>query len=269
VLLKPVFACLLAAALILGIAAAPALAGTRTDIPSASVETPREFWRAVMEHFYGGYDRARKCWVGEIDGDRHCMRPHRLDTVSAGGAARHFVVTGGYRIDGDDGPATCHACSGSLGLIVLEDAGGRLELVARNSLVALAGSWGRIPPEESFRLREIGGDRHGWTMETGWAGQGYVYGSVVVYGVSGSDVIQLGHIPVHADNSGYCGEGLPKCFVHDYELVFDPGPDGSFHDIVLRKTGGEAEDPDGFRVPFDDNALKYQVPAEVDRMFQY
>lgn len=262
------YACIAAIALSLA-AAHPAAAGMRTGIPSASIDTPADFWKAVMEHFYGGYDRSRKCWVGEIDGEPHCMRPHRLDSVSSGGAVRHFVVAGGYKIEGNDGPANCHACSGSLGLIVLEEAGGELELVARNGLAEAAGAWGEIPPEENFRLREIGPGRHGWTMQTGWAGQGYVYGSFVVYGVSGSDVIQLGHIPVHADNSGYCGEDMPKCFVHDYELVFGSGSGGTFHDIVLRKIGGEAEDPEGFRIPFDETALKYQVPAEADALFEF
>ena len=266
---KRFLACLSALVMALAAPALPTQAGTRTDIPSAAAASPKQFWRAVMEHFHGGYDRSRKCWIGTMEGARQCMRPHRLDTVSAGGVTRHYVVTGGYEITGEGGPVECHVCTGSLGLIVLQEAGKWLELVARDSLAEKAGSWGRIPPEDSFRLREIGDGRHGWTMETGWMGQGYVLGSVIVYGVSGSDVIQLGHIPVHADNSGACGEGMDRCFEHSYELVFAPVPGAAYYDIVLRKISSEPGDPEGFRVPFDEEALKYQLPEEAGSLFNY
>jgi hypothetical protein len=264
---KPVFACFFALALVLGSASLPSNAGTRTDIPSAA--SPKAFWRTVMEHFYGDYDRSLKCWIGTFEGERHCMRPHRLDTVSADGVTRFHIVVGGYRVDDVLGQDHCHACTGSLGLIVLEQSGEVLDLVARNSLVLQAGSWGDIPPEDSFRLREIGDGRYGWTMDTVWAGQGYIFGSVFIYGVSGSDIIQLGRVPVHADNSGTCGEGMGACSEHAYELVFDPGSGASFHDIVLRKQSGDADDPESFRVPFDDKALQYKVPDEVDALFSY
>jgi len=260
-------ACLLILAVALVAPPLSALAGSRTGISSAAAAEPRKLWAAVMEQFYGGYDKARKCWIGKIGGERQCMYPHRLDTVSEGGTVRHYIVTGGYPMTGGRGPDGCHVCTGSLGLIVLEEAGKWLELAARNSLAEQSGSWGRIAPEENFRLREIGDGRHGWTMETGWSGQGYNLGATVVYGVAGNDVIELGSIPVHADNSGTCGEGLRACYVRSYEVVFDPGAGSSHYDIVMRKTGEATEGPDSFRVPFDEAALKYEIPAEAEAFF--
>lgn len=242
-------------------------AATRTEIPSVLANDPKEFWRAVMEAFYGPYDRALKCWVGTVDGQRQCMRPHRLDTVSEEAGTRHFIVIGGYPLGDGNTHSDCHACAGSLGLIVLQEGGERLDLVARNSLVEPAGAWGAVPPEESFRLRQTGDSRNGWTMETGWSGQGYNLGTTVVYGVAGSDVVELGSIPVHADNSGTCGDGLGACYVRSYEIVFDPGAGGQHYDIVMRKTAEATEGPDSFRIPFDDGALKYAVPAEAEALF--
>jgi len=254
-------------ATVLGAGPLHAEAATRTEIPSALADDPKAFWRAVMEAFYGPYDRALKCWVGTVDGQRQCMRPHRLDTVSDEAGTRFFIVTGGYPLGEGDTHSDCHACAGSLGLIVLEDGGDRLGLVARNSLAEPAGAWGAAPPEESFRLRQTGDGRHGWTMETGWSGQGYNLGTIVVFGIAGSDVIELGSIPVHADNSGICGDGFGDCYVRSYEVVFDPGAGGHHYDIVMRKTGEATEGPESFRVPFDDAALTYEVPAEAEALF--
>ena len=177
------------------------------------------------------------------------------------------IVTGGYPLGEGNSRSDCHACAGSLGLIVLEDGGDRLDLVARNSLAEPAGAWGAVPPGEGFRLRQTGDGSHGWTMETGWTGQGYNLGTTVVYGVAGSDVIELGSIPVYADNSGTCGDGLGACYVRSYEIVFDSGAGGDHYDIVMRRTDEATEGPDGFRVPFDDTVLKYKIPAEAEALF--
>jgi len=258
----------LIAALALGLAATfSAAAGPLTQIPSSAAASPKEFWRGVMEQFYGGYDGSLKCWIGEIDGARQCMRPHRLDTVVVDGRTLHFVVTGGYAVTEGGGRPDCHACPGSLGMIVLGETGDRMELVARNSLAEPAGAWGAVPGEDEFRLRETGPGRYGWTMRTGWTGQGYTLGHEVVYGVSGSDVVELGSIPVHADNGGVCGDGMGECFVHDYDLVFDAGTGEGRYDIVLRKRPESTGGPDTLRAPFDASALTYRMPDEAEALF--
>jgi hypothetical protein len=74
-------------------------------------------------------------------------------------------------------------------------------------------------------------------------------------------------VPDYADNSGTCGDGLGACYVRSYEIVFDSGTGGGHYDIVMRRTDEATEGPDGFRVPFDDTALKYKIPAEVEALF--
>lgn len=254
-----------AAAAALAAAIVPVSAGALTGI--AADAPPKAFWRAVMEEFYGPYDRSLTCWIGKVGDERVCMRPHRLDTVAAERGPLRFVVTAGHALTENNGYSDCHACSGAVGLIVLGEAGGRLELVARNSLAEPAGAWGQAPGEDEFRLRAIGDDVHGWTMETGWTGQGYTLGSTVVFGVSGDDVIELGTIPVHSDNAGTCGDGLAECFVHSYELVFDEGSGRRYRDIVLRRLPESTAGPESFRVPFDLDALRYAAPDDASALF--
>jgi hypothetical protein len=250
-------------ALVFGAVSVPASAGTMTDIPLSAAGDPKLLWRAVMEGFYGPYDRASKCWMGTIDGRRHCMRPHKLDAVTTDGRELLFIVTGGYPIGENGGRNDCHACPGSLGLIVLGKTAGGLELIARNSLADETGAWGTVPVEENFRLRKIGDARYGWTMESGWTGQGYHSGWIDIFGISGSDVVEFGSVPIHADNSGTCGDGLGACFVKSYEIVFDEGADGSFYGIVLRRLEESTEGPASFSIGFDPGSLSYEVPEEV------
>ena len=80
-------------------------------------------------------------------------------------------------------------------------------------------------------------------------------------------MIELGSIPVYADNSGTCGDGLGACYVRSYEIVFDSGAGGDHYDIVMRRTDEATEGRDGFRVPFDGTALKYAIPAEAEALF--
>lgn len=240
-----------------------ARAGTATPIPASAAASPKDLWRAVMETFYGSYDRRLKCWIGEIEGARQCMRPLKLDIVRSDGRERYFVATGGYPLTEAGGYSDCHACAGSLGLIVLEGGGARLDLVARNSLAEPAGAWGVVPPEESFRLREIGKGQYGWTMESGWSGQGYNVSHEAIFGVSGSDVVELGQIQVHSDNAGTCGEGLGECYVRDYELVFDAASGADHYDIVLRRLADSTAGPETIRVPFDTAGLKYAAPDDL------
>lgn len=253
-------------AAMLALAATPAFAGVQTGIAASTTASPKVFWGAVMEEFYGPYSKRQKCWLGTIEGKTVCMRPHRLDTVVEGGATRFYVVTGGYELDEDGGQSTCHACAGSLGLIVLGDGGGgRLELVARNSLAEPAGSWGTIPDEDQFKLQLIGPQAYGWTMHSGYTGQGYTGEGESVFGVIGGKVADLGFINTHSDNGGSCGDGMGACYAHDYELFFDIKPDDArFSDLIVRKLQStDPATPASFSVPFNASTLRYDVPEAL------
>jgi hypothetical protein len=252
--------------LLLLMGTASAAAQTLTSIPSSSADNPKAFWGAVMEEFYGPYDKRLKCWVGSSDSGKLCMRPHFLSSVPQDGAVAHYVAMAGYAIQPQGGRQDCHACPGKLGLVVLRPQNDRLALVSRNSLAEDAGSWGTVPSEEAFRVVRLGQGNYGWLMEFYYTGQGYTEGGVAVFGPIGDRIVDLGFISTHADNSGTCGDGLGACYIHSYEILTDPaGADAPFADLLVRKVENTDEDAAAmFRVAFSQDELKYAAPEALD-----
>ncbi|MDF1607110.1 hypothetical protein PZ897_02865 [Hoeflea sp. YIM 152468] len=241
-------------------------AGTLTSIPSSAVENPKAFWAAVMEEFYGRYDKRLKCWVGSGGSGKICMRPHLLASVPGAAGLTHYVAMSGYAPTSDGGRADCHACSGKLGLVMLRGESTHLTLVARNSLAEDAGSWGATPSEEAFRVVRLGQGNHGWLMESGYTGQGYTEGGVTVFAAIGDKIVDLGFIPTHSDNGGTCGDGIGPCYVHTYEILTDPDKTtAAFGDLLARKVEStNADAPAMVRVPFAQDELKYVAPDCLD-----
>jgi hypothetical protein len=236
-----------------------------TAIPASTIDDPKAFWKATMEEFYGRYDNRRKCWVTGGASGALCMRPHHLAEVVENGVRTFYVAMGGYAVTPEGGRADCHACHGKLGLVILSPKGNRLALVARNSLAVDSGSWGQVPPEEFFRVVELGKDNHGWLMEFYYTGQGYTEGGVSVFGAIGDRVVDLGFISTHSDNAGTCGDGLGACYTHSYELLAGAGgSEAQFGDLVARKVEStNPEAPGTVRVEFSEDELKYVTPQAL------
>jgi hypothetical protein len=252
--------------IVLLIGMATAAAQTLTSIPSSSADDPKAFWGAVMQEFYGPYDKSLKCWVGSADSGKVCMRPHLLSSVLQNGTVTHYVAMAGYAVPKEGGRQDCHACPGKLGLVVLRPQNTRLALVARNSLAEDTGSWGAVPPEEFFRVVRLGQENYGWLMEFYYTGQGYTEGGVTVFGPVGDKIVDLGFISTHSDNAGTCGDGLGACYVHSYEILTDPQTtDALFGDLLARKAdSADAGDQPMFRVPFSQDTLKYVTPEALE-----
>ena len=251
--------------LLLIMGAAPLRAETLTSIAASSIDNPKSFWRATMEEFYGPYDSRHKCWIAARASETLCMRPHLLSTVIEDGVPTLYAAMAGYAITDDGGRADCHACTGKLGLVVLRPRGDRLALVASNDLSTDAGSWGLVPPEEFFRVVELGKDNHGWLMEFYYTGQGYTEGGVGAFGAIGDRVLDLGFISTHSDNGGACGDGMGECYTYSYEILADPAAsDARFGELIARKV--ESTNPDApatVRIPFSQGELKYLTPPAL------
>lgn len=214
------------------------------SIPAEAAQAPKVLWRLVMEGYYGPYDKALKCWTARIAEDRVCMRPHRLDQVSIGGVNHLFLAIGGARIGDDGQPQSAHVDSGMLGLIVLRQNGATLRLVAKNDLHTPFGSFGQVPSEESFAVREIGpDDAYGWVATDGWIGQGHMLTSATIFAPVGDKVVNIGNIPDHYDNSGNCENGKVigsdvACTDYSSELIFDSADRSArFYPIIVKVTG--------------------------------
>lgn len=250
---------------ILALLAATAFAG---PIPADAAKNPKVLWRLVMEDYYGPYDKARKCWVARLQDEQVCMRPHRLDQVSIRGVDHLFLVVGGTVLGDDGQPMEAHVDAGALGLIVLKADGGRLSLVARNDLHEAFGTFGAVPAEDQFELREIGPDEtYGWVATSGWMGQGHVITSASIFAIRGDQVVSIGDIPNHYDNSGNCengktiGDGEP-CTDYSATVSFDTSDKSApFYPVVMKITGnrqGVVLDQ-SFTAKFD--AAQHKYPA--------
>lgn len=250
---------------ILALLAATAFAG---PIPADAAKNPKVLWRLVMEDYYGPYDKARKCWVASLQDEQVCMRPHRLDQVSIRGVDHLFLVVGGTVLGDDGQPMEAHVDAGALGLIVLKADGGRLSLVARNDLHEAFGTFGAVPAEDQFELREIGPDEtYGWVATSGWMGQGHVITSASIFALRGDQVVSIGDIPNHYDNSGNCengktiGDGEP-CTDYSATVSFDTSDKSApFYPVVMKITGnrqGVVLDQ-SFTAKFD--AAQHKYPA--------
>ena len=245
---------------------APARADGLTSIPASAPDDPKAFWKAAMEEFYGPYDRGLKCWTAAHDNETLCMRPHLLVRVGTDAAPEHYVAMAGYAVDRDGIRYDCHACGGKLGLAILRPRGDRLELVARNSLAADAGSWGVVPSEEAFRVVDLGQGRHGWLMEFSYTAQGYTEGGTQVFGPIADRIVDLGFISAYSDNRGTCGEDLGVCYTHHYEIVADPQAAGTgFASLLARKVESTRSDaPETIRIEFSEEEQKYLTPERLE-----
>ncbi|MGB3502358.1 MAG: hypothetical protein WBA44_12090 [Mesorhizobium sp.] len=218
-----------------------------------------------MTGLYGPYDKKLKCWIGKFDGDRICMRPHKLVSQSIDGAERVYMVIAGAQTPAQE----CHACGGNVGFVVLEKRGDRLELVAANDLYHETGSWGRAPDEEAFNFVRLGPKEYGWTMDFGYTGQGVTMGSVEVFAPVDAQVKSLGGIMTIFDDCAAYGDGRP-CDSYSFDLSFDETGQGRYYDAVLT-LAADSEKPDigdRFVVPFVADKGEYVAPSEVRQLLR-
>ncbi len=249
-------------------------AGIATNIESASVNTPAEFWAGVMEFFYGPYNRQLKCWNSTVKGENGpvnvCMRPHKLTSVNSGNVQQHHVVMGGYELNEQNGRSDCHACPGVAGFAVFQSGGPTLDLIGKSILAMSMGSWGSVPAEENFELRIFGdGPAYGWVVSYGYTGQGYTYLNDTIYGMVGDRIREFGLVPTGFNDAGNCENGKnfneQPCSDYVSTLDFVDNPANAIHDIKLSYSGYRlGENKDGFAfIPFDPESMRYQVPEEL------
>lgn len=248
-----------------------------TDLSAGLLAQPKVFWREFMKDFYGSYSRQMKCWISVRAGQRYCMRPHRLDEVRVGKQRYVFLVVGGSRMDDNGVLEQYHAAAGAMGLIVLKEVEGQLQTVAKNSLYEDFGSFGQLPSEDLFEVRQIGpNDTYGWTATGGWSGMGITIESTTIYAPIGDKVVSIGTMPNHYDDEGNCdgGKNLQSgapCTDYSFELMFDPQDQSQrFYPIVLKLSGsrqGVLYDQ-SFTVPFDPQKYRYRdikdLPQGID-----
>jgi hypothetical protein len=248
--------------------------GISTKIPVSTFDDPSVFWGAAATEFYGPYNKKLKCWIGNVQGDegpaRLCMRPHKLVSIDTANSQQHFLAFAGFKLNEQGGHDNCHACSGTMGLVVLEAGDETFSLVAKDGLNTAIGSWGEAPHEDEFELRQISenGD-YGWVIHTGYTGQGYTYLNASIHGIIGDRIVDLGYVPDGFSDLGNCDDngknyssGEP-CTEYEADMIFTGPSVGGFKTIHLKHRGTfeGKEYNDVVVVPFDINEGAYKVPA--------
>ena len=273
--ISSLFTAVILSALSLPLFSVTALAAS---IPLGAMDQPKILWRLVMEGYYGPYDKARKCWTARIAADHVCMRPHRLDQVSIQGVNHLFLVIGGTFLDESGQPRDAHVDSGAMGLIILKESGQSMKLVAKNDLHSPFGTFGSLPDEDQFSVREIGpNDTYGWVASSGWSGQGHTIASSTIFTAIGDTVVSLGNIPDHYDNMGNCENGKVMgqdiaCTDYSSTLLFDSTDQGNRFFPIIVKVEGTREGAvidQTFTTKFDATKLSYGkiegMPKEFDQ----
>jgi hypothetical protein len=240
-----------------------------TNIPSDLGSNDKELWRRVMGNFYGKYSKTQKCWVSKGEGKNWCMRPHTLNRVSDGTATHYYMAVSGQKLgDAND----CHVCTGALGLFVLSDAKPTLAIVARSAKYMDYGSWGRVPPEESFAIHRLGPPANfAWTIENGWSGQGITVTSTEIFGIAGDQVKSLGQLPKSFSDQGNCENDInmmtkEKCSDVTFETLYESGMvTERFASITLKGSGTLKGQPftESYRVNFDPATQGYPEPPNL------
>ena len=257
----------LAALVLLSLTAPLRSMAQSATIPADAASDPKLLWRMVMEDYYGPYDKQLKCWTARMGQDRLCMRPHRLDRVTIKGVEHLFLAIGGPKVDENGEFLSAHVDTGALGLMIFRIDGDALRLVAKNDLNTPVGSFGNVPPEESFAVREIGpNDTYGWVFSDGWVGQGHAISYSNIYAPIGDTIVGIGSLPNHYDNSGNCEAGKvigseTPCTDYSGELLFDSADTSArFFPIILKVTGTREGTTlnQAFTTTFDPGQLTYR-----------
>ncbi len=240
-----------------------------TSIPSTAISEPKEeLLKAVMREFYGAFSQTKGCWITKRNDETDCMKPYKLDIVGSDNNRRLFIVIAGQRLNDDGTPEESHPDTGILGLIVLSASGAQLGIIATNSLYEDFGSFGTVPPADSFTVHELGPNAsYGWVIQDEHGDHGEEFDTNNLYAVVGETVTSIGSIPSR-DYANGAGSGCEKgCANYSIELLIDSTAQNvPFYPLILRASGIKEGQPFNktYRVPFDSSSFKYLVPRELE-----
>ena len=152
--------------------ACPILASAVPDNDKAAVQ-------AVIAKYYNRPLAAHKCQLTEppkdsetaSDNIMYCMKPVADHTVTRNGTPTRYVLYTGFAYDMKlKVKQDAHASSGLAELFVLEKADGKWAIKQHGS--DEIGAWGDVPENKDWRFVQMGEQNWGYTVESGYTGQG-------------------------------------------------------------------------------------------------
>ncbi len=220
--------------------------------------------KKLMHEQYGAYTAGAKGWQVQINGIAYLMKVIQSKKIATPYGERLYVFVAGDVVKGGS-----HVDSGLAGAFVLEEKGGKVELVAGSRALPY-GSFGSAP--DTVKLMQFGPDHYyGWLYESGYTGNGFTSSYNDILLPKGKSVAALASIPSHMDNEGVnsCDDKATKaeCESLDFDLKIDTAKsDVKVYPLVVTRTGvqkGRETRPQTWHVEFDEGKWQYKVPAAL------
>ena len=148
-------------------------------LASAAPNNDKAAVQAVIAKYYNRPLAAHKCQLAKppkdsetaSDNIMYCMKPVADYTVTRNGKAARYVLYTGFAYDMKlKVKQDAHASSGLAELFVLEKADGKWAIKQHGS--DEIGAWGDVPENKDWRFVQVGEQNWGYTVESGYTGQG-------------------------------------------------------------------------------------------------
>ena len=186
--------------------ACPVLASATPDNDKAAVQ-------AVIAKYYNRPLVAHKCQLAKppkdsetaSDNIMYCMKPVADHAVTRNGKAARYVLYTGFAYDMEQKvKQDAHASSGLAELFVLEKTDGKWAIKQHGS--DEIGAWGDVPENKDWRFVQMGEQNWGYTVESGYTGQGTTSISQDFLFTDDSSQVRNSSISSGYDNGAYFGD---------------------------------------------------------------
>lgn len=253
--------------------------GYYTGVPYSALNDEKRLWQSIMEEFYGPYDRAMKCWVKPFIDPKgvkrpYCMRWLKLDRLPGYPNERLLVVTGGFPIDWkcERGHCDDHPSRGAMGLIILDATKPSMTLVARNSLIEPADTYGRVPDETNVDVRQLNANgTFGWTVEFDQRHGDRWYTYKIVYGPIGDRIVELANVVNKMEIHNCNDENEPEKTIeaeqysgkYEWNILFEMQYHGKkWYPLIIHQTGMKKYKyiSNTYRFEFNSRIQTYEIP---------
>ncbi len=186
------------------LAASPVLASAAPNNDKAAVQ-------AVIARYYNHPLAAENCQLAKLPKDSnqmsdvmYCMKPVADHAVTRNGTPTRYVLYTGFAYDMKlKVKRDAHASSGLAELFVLEKTDGKWAIKQHGS--DEIGAWGDVPENKDWRFVQMGEQNWGYTVESGYTGQGETTTGENFLFTDNSNRVRNSFIINGKDNGAYYG----------------------------------------------------------------
>lgn len=204
--------------------------------PASSIIEGMPTTRQALEALYG--DEALS--ISDTEATLHAPVPNYTTTVHINLMACFWEdLTEKCLVVTDSAFDYCHACQADIGSAVFQRINGSWELIVFQPTIISLGSFGYVPKGE---LIQIGPDKHGALIRSGWAGQGYEgeYATIIAE-IDGSFRVLL-NLLVSESQETFAKDGTTSLeWGYSSKMEFYARDRSDYYDLVVTQYGINGE----------------------------